>query len=152
MHQVVPALTYFFWVRCHPSRTFPLKNLKREPRLDPLFSLPPNHTLWIPWPMAHFPFIEWVQVGGVLAFCAYFTSFEFDSFWPSHHFCCPWFVWFYCTYWLMFIFCGVKVMWAFGLIFSSSHPFLDWVSLGQKPSSSCWAHASFFMAVGLFGY
>ena len=32
----------------------------------------------------------------------------------------------------MFIFCGVKDVWAFGLMFSAFHPFLDWALLGQK--------------------
>ena len=37
MHQVVPAHSYFFWVRCHPSRTFLPKKFEREPH--PLFLL-----------------------------------------------------------------------------------------------------------------
>ena len=53
------------------------------------------------------------------------------------------FVWFCCTYWLIFISCGVKDVWAFGLIFASFYPFLDQVSLGHNPLSSCWAHAFF---------
>ena len=30
MHLVVPAHPYFFWVACHPSRTFPPKELEQE--------------------------------------------------------------------------------------------------------------------------
>jgi len=31
MYQVVTAHTYFFWVKCHLSKTFFLKELEREP-------------------------------------------------------------------------------------------------------------------------
>ena len=41
-------------------------------------------------------------------------------------------VWFSYMCWLMFIFCDVKDVWAFGLIFSAFHPFLDWALLGAK--------------------
>ena len=37
MHQVVPAHTCLFWVRCHPSRTFLPKKLEREPQNRPPF-------------------------------------------------------------------------------------------------------------------
>ena len=32
MHLVVPTHSSFFWVACHPSRTFPLKEFEREPQ------------------------------------------------------------------------------------------------------------------------
>ena len=37
MHQVVTALTYLFWVKCHPNRTFPQRSLGGNPRIDPHF-------------------------------------------------------------------------------------------------------------------
>ena len=37
MHQVVPAYTYLFWVKCHPSKTFPPMKLKWEPQNRPPF-------------------------------------------------------------------------------------------------------------------
>ena len=39
MHLVVPTHPYFFWVVCHPSRTFSLKELEQEPQ-NRLSSLP----------------------------------------------------------------------------------------------------------------
>ena len=77
---------------------FPQRSLSGNPRIDPIFSPPPNHTLRIPWPMAHFSCIGWVQVGGALTLCACSTPSEFVSLWPSHHFCCPCIVWFCCKY------------------------------------------------------
>ena len=55
---------YLFWVNYHLSKAFFQKKARQESRNRPFFSLPPNHTLWIPWPKAHFPCISWVQVGG----------------------------------------------------------------------------------------
>ena len=57
---------------CHPSRTFPLKELEREPqnRLPP-FSPPLDHTLSYLWPMAHRACIGWVQVGGAWILCMF---------------------------------------------------------------------------------
>ena len=59
------------------------------------------------------------------------------------------FVWFCCMCWLVFIFCGVNDVWAFGLIVSIFHSFLDWVLHGQKPSFSCWTYAFLFYICGL---
>ena len=39
MHLVVPTHPYFFWAICHPSRTFSLKELEKEPQ-NRLSSLP----------------------------------------------------------------------------------------------------------------
>ena len=39
MYLVVPTHPYFFWVVCHLSRKFPLKELEREPQ-NRLFPLP----------------------------------------------------------------------------------------------------------------
>ena len=50
-----------------PARHSPKKSLNRNPIICPLFSLPPNHTIWIPWLRAHLLCISWVWVGGVLA-------------------------------------------------------------------------------------
>ena len=46
------------------------------------------------------------------------------------------FVWFCFTYWLVFIICGVKDVWAFGLMFLTFYPFLDW---------ALWAKALIFL-------
>ena len=51
MHLVVPTHPYFFWVTCHPSRTFPPKEPEQEPQ-DRFFSSP--HCQIMPsylWPM-----------------------------------------------------------------------------------------------------
>ena len=52
MHLVVPTYSYFFWVVCHPNRTFPSKELSRNPRIG--FPLSPlsEHTLL---PLTHDP-------------------------------------------------------------------------------------------------
>ena len=69
MHLVIPAHVCFFWVICHPSRTFPLKELEWEPqnRLIPFPPLP-NHILSYLWPMTHLPCIGWAQVSGAWAY------------------------------------------------------------------------------------
>ena len=43
MHLVVPTHSYFFWVVCHPSRTFPPKEPKQESqnRFSPLSTARP---------------------------------------------------------------------------------------------------------------
>ena len=89
----------------------------------------------MPWPFVHAPLRHNLFLSSLHTIFATFV-----------------FVWFRCTCWLMFIFCGVKDAWVFGLIFSIFHHFLDWALLGQKPSSSCQAHAFLFGVYGPFGY
>jgi len=65
MHLVVPTHPYFFWVVCHPNRTFPPKRPEQEPqnRFSPLPSA--THALL---PLTHdltTSCIGWVQVGDV---------------------------------------------------------------------------------------
>ena len=152
MYQVVLTHTYLFWVKFHPSRTFLPNKLERErknrhpflptAKLHPLNTLtrgsPPMYWLgisrWCPGPLYMLHFV-WI------CFFLAFTLFLLPL---------------YCLVLLLVlidvILYDVKDAWAFGLIFPSLHPFLGWVSLRWKPSSSCWAHAFFFMAMGLFSH
>ena len=70
MHQVVPAYTYLFCVRCYPNRTSFPKKLEREPQ---------NRLHFLPTAKPHplkaltrgpLPCISWVQVGSALTLCA----------------------------------------------------------------------------------
>ena len=55
MHLVIPAHLSIFWMVCHPSRTFPLKKLEREPQNklshSPYCQTIPSLTT-DPWPIA----------------------------------------------------------------------------------------------------
>ena len=60
MHQVVSAHNYFFWVRCHPNRTFPpQRSLSRNPKIDFFFlsttRLHPLNTLTCGPPPIYWP-------------------------------------------------------------------------------------------------
>ena len=146
-----PILNSFGWDAI-PAGHFFQRSLSGNLKIDPLFSLPPNHTLWIPWPMTHLPCIGWVQVGGALALCACSTSFEFVSFWPSHYFYCPCVVWFFYT-----VLVDVYLIWREGwvgfwahIFFISSFPRLGiaWAKVFIFLLSPCFL----LMAVGLFGH
>ena len=50
IHLVVPTHPYFFWIACHPSRTFPPKGSKQEPH-NRFFPLPTAK----PCPLTHDP-------------------------------------------------------------------------------------------------
>ena len=52
MHLVVPTHPYFFWVVCHPSRTFPPKEPEQESQNRFSLSPPPDYTLL---PLTHDP-------------------------------------------------------------------------------------------------
>ena len=60
MHLVVQTHPYFFWVACHPSRTFPPKEPEKEHQ-NRFFSLSPplDHALSYLWPMTHH-FLYWL--------------------------------------------------------------------------------------------
>ena len=45
VHLVVPTHSCFFWVVCHPNRTFPQKSLSRNPRIGFPLSPSSDHTL-----------------------------------------------------------------------------------------------------------
>ena len=63
MHLVVPTHPYFFWVTCHPSRTFLPKKPEQEPQ-NRFFPSPHRQTMpFDPWPTTSY--IGWVQAGGV---------------------------------------------------------------------------------------
>ena len=69
MHLVAPTHPYFFWVACHPNRTFPPKEPKQEPRIG--FPLSPllDHAFL---PLTHdftMSCIGQVQAGDVWALC-----------------------------------------------------------------------------------
>ena len=65
MHLVVPTHPYFFWVACHPSRTFPPKEPEQKPQ-NRLFSFP--HCQIMPFllsdPWLTTSYIGWVQASG----------------------------------------------------------------------------------------
>ena len=63
MYLVVPTHPYFFWVACHPSRIFPLKEHEQEPQNRFFFFFPHCQTMpFDPWPTTSY--IGWVQAGG----------------------------------------------------------------------------------------
>ena len=99
------------------------------------------------------PCISWVQVSGALILCASSTPSVFVSFCSSRHFYCSYIVWFCYIYLFVLILCGVKDAWAFGLVFSSSYPFLGWALSRQGPLPLQRAGpmflSFFFMAMGL---
>ena len=145
-----PAHTYYFWVKCHPNRIFPQRNLSGNPKIDPTFSPPRNHTIWIPWPMAHLPYIGWVQVGGALALCACSTLFEF-FFLAFTPFLLP----LLCLV-LLYILVGVYPSWCGGYVgfwaHSFSISFIPRLGIAQVRAFifiACRAHVFFFMAVDL---
>ena len=122
MHLVIPTHVYFFWMRCHSSRTFLQKSLSGNPKIGSPFSLPLDHTILYLWPMAHLPYIGWVQVGGAWALYACFTFVWIHYFFGFHAFViASAFVWFYYTFWYLINYCSMKDTWAFGLLFSTFH-------------------------------
>ena len=67
MHLVIPTHHYFFWMVCHPSRTFPSKEPEQEPQ-NRFSSLPTVR----PYPLTSDPYpttscIGWVQANEVWA-------------------------------------------------------------------------------------
>ena len=62
MHLVIPTHPYFFWVACHPRRTFPPKEPKQEPH-NRFFSSPHHQTMPSD-PLSTTSYISWVQAGG----------------------------------------------------------------------------------------
>ena len=69
MHLVVPVHPCFLWVVCHPSKTFPLKSLSRNPKIGFPLSLPLDYALL---PLTYdltTSCISWVQAGDVWALC-----------------------------------------------------------------------------------
>ena len=48
----------------------PQKSLSKNPKIGSPISPLPGHTFSYFWPMAHLPYIGWVQVGGAWALCA----------------------------------------------------------------------------------
>ena len=53
MHLMIPTHLSLFWVVCHPSRTFPSKEFKREPKIG--FSLLPTSKPYIFLSLTHDP-------------------------------------------------------------------------------------------------
>ena len=52
MHLMVPTRPYFYWMLCHPNRTFPPKEHEQESYNRFSLSPPPDHTLL---PLTHDP-------------------------------------------------------------------------------------------------
>ena len=62
MHLMVPTHPYFFWVVCHPSRTFPPKEPEREPHNR--FSLLSTARSYPFLPLTHdSPLLYWLGTG-----------------------------------------------------------------------------------------
>ena len=65
MHLVVPTHPYFFWMACHPNRTFPPKKPEKKHK-NRFFPSPHRQTMPSltsdPWPTTSY--IGWVQAGG----------------------------------------------------------------------------------------
>ena len=79
MHLMIPAHVYFFWLRCHPNRTFPPKEFKREPQNRlPLLPTARPHPL-IPLTRGPPP-LYWLQVGGAWALWHAPLSYESIAF------------------------------------------------------------------------
>ena len=59
MHLMVPTHPCFFWVVCHPSRTFPPKEREHEPynRFSPLFTAKPYPFTSDLWPNSFLPML-----------------------------------------------------------------------------------------------
>ena len=114
MHQVVLAHSYFYWVKCHPSRTFLLKKFERESQNKPLFLLTAGPHLLTRGPTLMY----WLGTSRWCLGPLCMLYFRLNLFLSSLH-AIPVafvFVWFYCTLWRVFNFCGVKDIWAFGLM------------------------------------
>ena len=97
MHLVVPTHPYFFWVVCHPNRTFPPKEPEQEPQ-NRFFLFSP-HRQTMPsdlWPTTSY--IGWVQVGGAWVSCVLHLLHP-----PLLHLLCSgdWFVRFAMHFWLL---------------------------------------------------
>ena len=146
-----PILTSFGWYAI-PTGYLSQRSLSGNPRIDPFFSPPLNHTFWKPWPAAHLSCIGWVQVSGALAFCACSTPFEFISFWPSHYFCCL------CVYLiLLYVPASVYLLRCEGCVGYCVHilfllPLLGLGVAWTKPSFSYRAHHFHFYDRGPFGH
>ena len=122
MHLVIPAHLCLFWVVCHPSRTFPPKELKREPQ-NRLSTSPHRQTIPSltsdPWPtppiLAGYKWVVpepcscstpiWVHcLPGVLTFAV-----TCGFVWSCYGFCC--------------LFNSLWREWVIGFSFSTSHFF-----------------------------
>ena len=116
---------------------FPKRSLSKNPKIDPIFPPPPNHTLWTPWSWAHLSCTGWVQVGGVSALvCAfhyllYLSSYTLMPFCHSCHvsFCCV-------SLMFMPILHGMKGVgswaWALGLVLLPLISLWAWTLAWQK--------------------
>ena len=120
---------------------FPKRSLSRNPKIDPIFLPPPNHTLWTLWSWAHLSCIGWVQMGGVLALvCAFhyllhLSSYTFMPFCRSCHvsFCCV-------SLMFMPILYGMKGVGSWACTISSYFPVGLDIGLAKVPTYPvCWA-------------
>ena len=153
MHQVILALTYLFWVKCHPSRTFPQRSLGRNPRIDPRFLLTAK-----PHPLNTLtcgpPFLYWL---GTSKWCP-------SPLCMLHSICVCFFLAFAPLLLLLrhlvllcilayvhHLWCGGCVGFWAHVFFILSLPRLGIVQVKAFVSMACWAHvlSFFFMVVGL---
>ena len=142
MHQVVSAYNYFFWVKCHPSRTFPpQRSLSRNPKIDSFFlpttRLHPLNTLTCGPPPMYWPGTSIWSLGPLCMLHFVWICF-FLVFTPFLLFLCLF------DFVVRSSWCLSLVAWRMrGLLGSYSLPFipsLDWALLGQRPSSYSRAH------------
>ena len=78
MHQMVPTIYYFFWVRYHPSRVYSQKKLRLETKYRPPF--PPTTKPHLLNPLNRGPtslILAGYRLVVLRPFCAYSTIFCF---------------------------------------------------------------------------
>ena len=122
MHLVILAYVYFFWVRCHPSRTFLPKELEREPqnRLPFLPTAKPHPLI----PLTHGPPpLYWLGIGRwcLSLMCMLHFCLNPLLFWPS---CICHYLRIYLILLHVLVFvnsCSMNDTWAFGLSFTAFH-------------------------------
>ena len=150
MHLVIPAHLCFFWVVCHPSRTFPPKEFEREPqnRLPPSshHHTTPSLTFDLLFTGLVLTGCKWV----VSEPCAYSTPKWVHCLSGVHAFAITYeFVWSYCVFCCLFY--SLWREWVIGFSFFASRFFFglgiawEWAfsSLIQPLShftSSLWAN------------
>ena len=123
MHLVVPTHPYFFWVACHPSRTFPPKEHEQDPQNrffffptarpcplthDPLLPILAGYRLVVPGSRTCFTFFTLRScICRVLEIGLYILSCTFGFLWRGLFFDLPFLM--TCFFWGL----GLVGSWAF---------------------------------------
>ena len=144
MHLVIPAHVYFFWMRCHPSRTFLLKELEQEPQ---------NRLPFLPTTRPH-PFIPltrgppplyWLGTGRWCLSLVCMLHFHLNPLFSGLHAfaIASAFVWFCCTVWYLLTLATWMIHGPFGFYSLHSISSSNWVLFGCGPFPSYLAHVPF---------